>query len=341
MGAGAKTTYLYDGADLLTETDAAGTLTARYLIGPRIDEPLELTRGTTTHYYSADVLGSIALLTTSAGAPAESYTYDPFGTPTIKNASGTVIPSSALGNPFLFTAREWDSETALYFYRARYYKPAMGRFLSRDPLGAAPDVNLYRYVGNNPLTYVDPDGWLSLMPGGLGGVGAGGLGPHVLPVPMPPQSIDIPQFPQPERPVEPTPPPHTPPGPDLFPEGNTPGLGEQPKQGKGQLGGTQQPGISQAGGQEQGSAGGKVKGGKKPPKAKDVKDKGDLPDYKQWPSEPTRSGKGTKYRDPANRGRTVREMDPVTHQGADPVKRSPGGYIVYTDGYGGDVRIPR
>ena len=144
-----------------------------------------------------------------------------------------------------------------------------GRFLSRDPLGAAPDVNLYRYVGNNPLTYVDPDGWLSLMPGGVGGVGAGGLGPHVLPVPMPPQPIDIPQFPQPERPMEPTPPPHTPPGPDLLPGAQVPGVGpsEGPTtksqgslQGMGQPGAGHQPGILTAGGRtKKGGLGQKIK----------------------------------------------------------------------------------
>ena len=166
---GITTKYLYDGADLLAEMNNAGTLTARYLYGSRIDEPLERKTSSTTHYYLADGLGSIALLTTSTGTLAESYTYDPFGTPTIKNASGTVIPSSALGNPFLFTGREWDGETALYFYRARYYKPAIGRFLSRDPLGYAPDVNLYRYVGNNPVNWIVPSG-TTLIGSGPGSV---------------------------------------------------------------------------------------------------------------------------------------------------------------------------
>ncbi len=54
--------------------------------------------------------------------------------------------------------REYDSETGLYYYRARYYNPTQGRFLSRDPLGYLPDVNLYRYVGNNPLNLTDPNG---------------------------------------------------------------------------------------------------------------------------------------------------------------------------------------
>ena len=56
------------------------------------------------------------------------------GQPTITNASGTVIPTSAIGNSFLFTGREYDPETGSYFYRARIYDPRLGRFLSRDPL---------------------------------------------------------------------------------------------------------------------------------------------------------------------------------------------------------------
>ena len=155
---GTTTKYIYDGADLITETNNAGTVTSKYLFGARLDEPLELKRGTTTSYYTPDGLGSTVHLTTTTGAIAESYTYDLFGTPTIKNAGGTAIPASALGNPFLFTGREWDSEFALYYYRARYYKPGIGRFLSRDPLGYLVDINLYRYVLNNPVRFTDPNG---------------------------------------------------------------------------------------------------------------------------------------------------------------------------------------
>lgn len=64
-----------------------------------------------------------------------------------------------LGDQFRYTGREWDSEIGLYYYRARYYDPFSGRFITRDPLGlAAGDINFYRYVGNNPINYVDPLG---------------------------------------------------------------------------------------------------------------------------------------------------------------------------------------
>ena len=59
----------------------------------------------------------------------------------------------------MFTGREYDSETGLYFYRARYYDPAIGRFISEDPIGfEGGDLNLYAYVRNNPVIYKDPHG---------------------------------------------------------------------------------------------------------------------------------------------------------------------------------------
>ena len=62
------------------------------------------------------------------------------------------------GNTRLFTGREYDQETNLYYYRARYYSANLGRFLQRDPIGMADQVNLYTYVGNNPLRFSDPSG---------------------------------------------------------------------------------------------------------------------------------------------------------------------------------------
>ncbi len=155
---GVITKFFYDGDDLIIETgNDPNALIARYLFGPGIDEPLER-KGSTTHYYSADGLGSIVHLTTASGAIAESYTYDVFGQPTIRNGSGTIIPTSAVGNRFLFTGREWDQELGVYYYRARYYHPSVGRFNARDPLGQSMGANLYTYVKNNPLRFVDPTG---------------------------------------------------------------------------------------------------------------------------------------------------------------------------------------
>jgi RHS repeat-associated protein len=68
--------------------------------------------------------------------------------------------------PYYFTGREWDSGAEVYYYRARYYDPNNGRFLSHDPIGLeAGDTNFYRYVNNNPIGLVDPMG---LWTAGLG-----------------------------------------------------------------------------------------------------------------------------------------------------------------------------
>ena len=61
-------------------------------------------------------------------------------------------------NPFRYTARESDAETGLYYYRARYYDPATGRFSNEDPIQFDGGINLYAYVGNDPEDWGDPDG---------------------------------------------------------------------------------------------------------------------------------------------------------------------------------------
>jgi RHS repeat-associated protein len=95
----------------------------------------------------------VALLATvvdASGTITTSYSYGPYG--------ATTTGGTASANPSAFTGRELDP-TGLYFYRARYYEPGTGRFLSEDPLGlAAGDPNPYRYLRNDPLNGTDPSG---------------------------------------------------------------------------------------------------------------------------------------------------------------------------------------
>jgi RHS repeat-associated protein len=110
-------------------------------------------------YYHHDGLGSTVALTDAAGAKIESYTYDVFGTVSIFDAAGFPQSSSTAGNRFLFTGREFVKEANLYDYRNRIYSSELGRFLQTDPIRFdAGDVNLYRYVSNNPVNWVDPTG---------------------------------------------------------------------------------------------------------------------------------------------------------------------------------------
>jgi RHS repeat-associated protein len=110
------------------------------------------------HYYHFDGLGSVAALSDVNNVSVERCAYDVFGRPTIRDVNGVEIAESALANPYLFTGRAWDPETALYYYRARYYDYFTGRFLQPDPIGYGDGLNMYLYVGNNPLIFVDPFG---------------------------------------------------------------------------------------------------------------------------------------------------------------------------------------
>jgi RHS repeat-associated protein len=149
------TNYLYDGPNTIQEVDNSGNVLARYNQGSWIDEVLSELRSTTTSYYDQDGLGSVTSLSNSAGALANTYTYDSFGKLTA--STGT------LTDPFQFTGREFDSETGLRFYRLRYFDPNIGRFLSEDPIGFDGGINFYRYVQNNPSLLIDPFGLSSMI----------------------------------------------------------------------------------------------------------------------------------------------------------------------------------
>ena len=140
----------YDGDNLVEETNSSGAVVARYEGTQNIDEPLAMLRSGATSYYHADGLGSITSLSSSAGAIANTYTYDSFGKLTASTGS--------LVNPFQYTARESDTETGLYYYRPRYYDPSAGRFLGEDPWGFDAGPNFYRYVRNSPISFNDPFG---------------------------------------------------------------------------------------------------------------------------------------------------------------------------------------
>jgi len=121
---------------------------------------------TNTVYYHHDGLGSTVALTEGTGNVVESYTYDVYGQPSFLSATYQLLPTSSVTNRFLFTGREYLAELALYDYRHRFYSPSLGRFLQTDPIRFdAEDVNLYRFIENSPVDFVDPDGLSMTAPG--------------------------------------------------------------------------------------------------------------------------------------------------------------------------------
>ena len=141
---GRVTEYLYDGDDVIEELTDGVPLS--YLRTLSVDEPLARN---VDDYYLADGLGSVTAVTNASADLLTRYLYEPFGRTTVEG-----VPS---GNVFQFTGREADLSD-LYYYRARYYNPRIGRFISEDPLQWFGGENFYAYVGNNPATDLDPFG---------------------------------------------------------------------------------------------------------------------------------------------------------------------------------------
>ena len=166
--------YLLEGEHLEAVYDQFGALRSQYLRGAVIDEVVvarhwsqDAVRRQTDLTFHGDLLQSVLGVSDHNGAILENTRYAPFGAARTPPSTGTSP------NPLRYTGRERDPDTGLYYYRARYYDPALGRFLSEDPLRFdSGDPNFYAYVGNNPLNGSDPTGnrvrAAAIVGGGIG-----------------------------------------------------------------------------------------------------------------------------------------------------------------------------
>ena len=117
-------------------------------------------RAGTLYYLLSDHLGSTAVTTNASGNRVTELRYYPYG--------GSRYNPGGQITTYRFTGQRWDAGTAIYFYNARWYDPAIGRFLSADTIVPSPgnpqSLNRYAYANNNPLTYIDRDGHFAFVP---------------------------------------------------------------------------------------------------------------------------------------------------------------------------------
>ena len=161
---GVITRYLVDdlnptGYPQVVDELTSGAVTRTYTYGlQRISEDQIVSNTWTASFYSYDGGGNVRALTNTAGATTDTYEYDAFGN------SFTV--SGTTPNEMMYRGEQWDADLGLYYLRARYYNPATGRFMSRDPEESIPaypsTMHKYAYAKTDPVDRVDPTGQADL-----------------------------------------------------------------------------------------------------------------------------------------------------------------------------------
>ena len=144
--------YVWDGDQIILETNGSGVTTQAYSYQPGTDRLHAVTAGGVTYYASIEpATGTVnGLIRASDNAVVAQYAYTPWG--------GLEVDSTNIGSSLRWKGLIYDRETALYYMRARYYDPKMRRFISEDPIGLEGGINLYVFAGGDPLNGSDPSG---------------------------------------------------------------------------------------------------------------------------------------------------------------------------------------
>jgi RHS repeat-associated protein len=163
-----ETRYIYDGRLVIQERNGSNTPQVSYTRGIDLSGTLEVSGGiggllarshgysggswSYNNFYHADGNGNVTYVVNSSQGLAALYRYDPYGR--LLYSSGSL----AGANVYRFSSKEIHVNSGLYYYGYRFYDPNLQRWLSRDPLGEESAINLYEFVGNNPVAQLDPDG---------------------------------------------------------------------------------------------------------------------------------------------------------------------------------------
>jgi RHS repeat-associated protein len=165
---------------VLFEKDADGAVVRAYtrapgfaggisgIISQRTDVPVVIGKGKNRRvvyipkdlYYLYDAQGNVVNLADGFGVLTSAYEYDSYG--------GKMREEDPTGNMYQFSTKELEPHAGLLYFGARYYDPAVGRWLTPDPLGMADGTNVYAYCGNDPVNRVDPWGLLTIIMHGIG-----------------------------------------------------------------------------------------------------------------------------------------------------------------------------